>query len=175
MTTEPDAQALKQELEKIKDYINQAKHEIAGLTYQGTTESEKKIEAAATQLAEVIKHTEEATNAIMDHAEAILGIAGELGDQGATLSNHGLAILEACSFQDITGQRINKVLKTFEQIELRVNNLIKLFWNDESEVVGYTPTATPVSARPDEHLMEGPQLDKDKPSQDDIDKLFNAS
>ena len=174
MSTEHlSAEELQQEIEKIAEYINQAKHEIAAISLTAEkTGSNKNIAAAAMELNEVVRHTEEATNLIMDNAEAIMGIASGMGDGGIKLNEHSLSILEACSFQDITGQRIGKVLKTLEQIELRVGNLVNLFGGHlpEGFKVGEIETAP---RRPDEDLMEGPQLAA--ASQDDIDKLFNAS
>jgi chemotaxis protein CheZ len=167
------AQELQKEIEKIAEYINQAKQEIAAISLTAEkTGSNKNIAAAAMELNEVVRHTEEATNTIMDNAEAIMGIASGMGDGGIELNAHSLSILEACSFQDITGQRISKVLKTLEQIELRVGNLVNLFGGHlpEGFKVGEIETAP---RRADEDLMEGPQLAA--ASQDDIDKLFNAS
>lgn len=167
------AEELQKEIEKIAEYITQAKHEIAAISAKGTSSADKNLATAALELNEVVRHTEEATNVIMDNAEAVIRLAPKLGDAGTELNTHGLAIIEACSFQDITGQRIKKVLKTIEQIELRVGNLITLFG-------GQLPTGFKVgeiqvgTQRPDEHLMDGPQLAKNKPSQADIDKLFGA-
>ena len=164
---------LQQEVEKIAEYITQAKHEIAAISLpEEQTGSNKNIASAALELNEVVRHTEEATNTIMDNAEAIMAIASEMGDSGMKLNEHALSVLEACSFQDITGQRIGKVLKTLEQIELRIGNLIKLFGGHlpDGFMVGEIETSP---RRPDEDLMEGPQLAA--ASQDDIDKLFNAS
>jgi len=164
---------LEREIEKIAEYSTQAKYEIAAIATTENLDSDKNIQNAAIELNEVVRHTEEATNTIMDSADAIMRIAGEMGEAGAELNNTALTILEACSFQDITGQRIRKVLKTLEQIELRIGNVIKLFGGQlpEGFMVGEIETAP---RRPDEDLMDGPQLSTNKPSQDDIDKLFNT-
>lgn len=172
-TAQMSAQQLQKEIERIAEYIDQAKHEIAAIApHRDAPPGTKNISSAAMELQEVVRHTEEATNAIMDNAEAIMTLAANMGDAGSELNQRGLAILEACSFQDITGQRINKVLKTLEQIELRVGNLIRLFGGHlpEGFKVGEIETSP---RRADEHLMDGPQLAKDKPSQDDVDRLFN--
>jgi len=171
------AEQLQQEIEKIAMYMSQAKLQIAAISLPDEHNgSDKNINHAELELKEVIRHTEEATNAIMDNAEAIMKIAGTMKDEktSATLNEHVAAVMEACSFQDITGQRITKVIKTLEQIELRVGNLVKLFGGTlpDGFVVGEIEIG---SRRPDEKLLNGPQLSKDKPNQDDIDKLFSAS
>lgn len=174
MSDKMTAEQLEREIEKIAQYIAQAKMEIAALSTTTQEASDKNLSHASLELNEVVRHTEEATNLIMDKADAIMAIAGGLSDADAStkLNDHAVGILESCSFQDITGQRIRKVLGTLEQVELRVNRLVKLFGGTLPEV------AAPLDAgkgRPDEALMNGPQLGKDKPSQDDIDKLFESN
>lgn len=172
MTSKPSVEQLESEIENLAEYITQAKREIAAITLPADeTGSDKNLGSAALELNEVVRHTEEATNNIMDKADAIMALAASAGDIGNQLNEHAMGILEACSFQDITGQRIKKVLKTLEQIELRVGNLIKLFGGNMPDGFAFGEIDTG-GRRPDEDLMNGPQLSKDKPSQDDIDKLF---
>jgi chemotaxis protein CheZ len=175
MSKKLTVEQLELEIAKIAQYIAEAKSEISSISLpKDKAGNGKDISQAAMELTEVVRHTEEATNVIMDNAEAILKLAGGLADKkaSASLSEHGLGILEACSFQDITGQRIKKVLTTLEQIELRVARLVKLFGGALPE-----GSAKPIETGPkraDEDLCNGPQMSKDKPSQDDIDKLFSS-
>jgi chemotaxis protein CheZ len=173
------AEQLQSEIEKIAMYISQAKLEIAAISLPDEQSgTDKNIAHAALELAEVVRHTEAATNTIMDNAEAIMKLSGDIKDAKVSekMNEHVAGIMEACSFQDITGQRINKVLKTLQQIEARVGNLVKLFGGTlpdgfvvgEIEIGGH-------HHRPDEKLLNGPQLGKDAPNQSDIDKLFSAS
>ncbi len=176
MTNKPTAKELENEIENLAQYITQAKTEIAAISLASEeTGSDKNLGTAQLELNEVVRHTEEATNTIMDKAEAIMAAAGAMGEAGAPLGNYAVEILEACSFQDITGQRIKKVLKTIEQIELRVGNLVKLFGGELPEGMAYGEIDTGAPKRADEALMNGPQMSKDKPTQDDIDKLFAQS
>ena len=171
----PTVQELEKEIENLAEYINQAKLEIAAFSRSTEeTGNEKNLSHAQLELTEVVRHTEEATNSIMDKADAIIAAAAALGEPGGPIGNYAVEILEACSFQDITGQRIKKVLKTIEQIELRVGNLVKLFGGQLPD--GFKTGEIDLgNRRADEDLMNGPQLSKDKPSQDDIDKLFAQS
>lgn len=162
------------EIEKMALYIMNAKKEIAAMVPESKDENEKHLNVASLELTEVIKATEDATNQIMDAAEAIQTIADSLenGSAKTDLTKHAEDLIQACTFQDITGQRIRKVLRMHEHIEARVGNLVKIFGGALPE--GYTiknMTAAP-NTRPDEALMNGPQLAKDAPNQDDIDKLF---
>jgi chemotaxis protein CheZ len=170
--THNNAPNLLAEMEKMAAYILNAKREIAAIVPDGDAKV-KQINAASIELNEVIKATEDATNQIMDAAEAIQSIAEEMPDSDTKqkLNAQSGSLMEACSFQDITGQRITKVLRVLEHVEARVGNLVKIFGGELPE--GYVIKETVKSAsRPDELLMNGPQLGKDAPSQDDIDKLF---
>lgn len=171
VTTEQPSATLLAEIEKMAAYIVNAKKEIAAISPE-TDENEKQINVASLELTEVIKATEDATNRIMDAAEAIQQIADKLDNTAKEQVSQQVAeLMEACTFQDITGQRIRKVLRMHEHIEARVGNLVKIFGGALPE--GYSLKHIPsVSNRPDEALMNGPQLGKDAPSQDDIDKLF---
>ena len=176
MKDEMTRDQLEREIEKIALYISEAKVEIAAITYtEEKTGNEKNIAHAASQLNEVVRHTEEATNAIMDKADAIMLIASSLADAdvGGKLSEQAVGILEHCSFQDITGQRIRKVLNTLEQIEFRITRLVRLFGGTLPENL-MVEDIDNGRRRSDEDLMNGPQLSAAKPTQEDIDKLFNS-
>ncbi|MDX2095804.1 MAG: hypothetical protein SFW64_07710, partial [Alphaproteobacteria bacterium] len=65
------------------------------------------------------------------------------------------------------------VLNTLEQIEFRITRLVKLFGGSLPENL-LVEDIDNGHRRSDESLLNGPQLSKDKPSQDDIDKLFSS-
>ena len=78
-------------------------------------------------------------------------------------------VYEACSFQDITSQHISKVLKSITYVEERVNSLID-FWGHDKLV------STKVAAEErteDKKLLNGPKLEGQGLSQDDIDLQFD--
>lgn len=163
------------EMERMAQYIQSAKEEIAAMVPNPEEGAPQNISAAGMELGEVVKATEEATNTIMDAADAIMDAAGNVtdADASAKIMDETTKLYDACSFQDITGQRINKVLTTLEYVESRVGKLVKLFGGALPE--GYEIKDTPNKEdRPDEALMGGPQLSGDAPSQDDIDALFNS-
>ena len=170
--TPPDS-FLRKEFEQIAQYIAEAKQEVAAMVPAPEAETPKNISKATMELGEVVKATEAATNTIMDAADVIQLIASEIKDPAlvARLNAETTKIYDACNFQDITGQRISKVIKALEHVELRVVNLVSLFGGALPE--GYTPPQGAAKReRPDEKLMHGPQLTADAPSQDEIDKLF---
>jgi chemotaxis protein CheZ len=165
-------QFMHQEIAKLAKYINDAKTEIFSITTNNN--NEPAIVDASAHLDEVIKHTETATNSIMDAVDVIQNAAGTIGGEAQqSITDAAMRIYEACNFQDVTGQRIRKVIKLLENIEDRIGKLNALFGNE----VPAMPTAkdgSNVITMPtdDKALMNGPQLSSNAVSQDDIDALF---
>jgi chemotaxis protein CheZ len=99
-------------------------------------------------------------------------------DQADVLSKAVTRIYEACSFQDITGQRISKVVTVLQNVETRVDALLSAFGTEGGTAASETaasaeePAATEPAANSDEDLMSGPQLPGTGNSQEDIDALL---
>jgi chemotaxis protein CheZ len=82
-----------------------------------------------------------------------------------------LVIFEACSFQDITGQRIAKVVETLQHIETRVARFADVM--RAKDLDGYLNDAERARAERKQKLMiHGPQLDGRGNVQNQIDELF---
>lgn len=97
------------ECQSLNEYIANARTEIATLSGGEVTE-DTGIDRAGLELDAIVQATEDATNTIMNAAEEIMG--ADLSDEGgqASVQDAVMRIFEACSFQDITGQRISKVV-----------------------------------------------------------------
>lgn len=176
MTHKPTIEQLEAEIKKIAQFIADAKIEIIAISFPSEkTGNEKNIPNAAMELSEVVRHTEEATNSIMDKVDALMMLANEVSDAAVAtkIMEHGTGILEACSFQDITGQRINKVMSTLEQIELRIGRLVKRLGGELDEI-GPIEAIETKPRRTDEDLLHGPQMGSEAQTQEDIDKLFGS-
>ncbi|MEQ1705366.1 MAG: protein phosphatase CheZ [Rickettsiales bacterium] len=167
-----------QEIAKLAKYIGEAKNEIFAI--QSNAKAEDAIEDASMHLEEVVKATEQATNTIMDAADAIQAAAGGIGgDKEQAIMDKTTVIYDACAFQDITGQRIRKVITLLENIEDRVEKLNNLFGteapkSDEAapvDIKTIDPKAV-VLPKDDKDLLNGPQLSGAATSQADIDRLL---
>ncbi len=170
---------LRGEFQKIAEHIEQAKLEIASLIHNESEEkpSAQHITHATDQLDAVVKATEEATNTIMDSADQIQNaIDMNAPDMKDTISNAVAQIYLACNFQDITGQRITKVLTTLEFIDMKVRTIMQLFGSislEDAEKIAAAKENDPLKdTRPDAALLNGPQMVQNAPSQEDIDALF---
>ena len=84
-----------------------------------------------------------------------------------------ISIFEACNFQDLTGQRISKVMTTMKFIENHINAMMEI-WGGVDAIKAH---ATPIvdTRDGDAKLLNGPKLDGDvgHASQGDIDALFD--
>ena len=156
--------ALLAELEGLGRTVARAKQEIARLKVDDITDSH--IPSATDELDAIVGHTASATNEILDCCEVLEGVAGRVGGAEAEALQGAITrIYEACSFQDITGQRIGKVVKALKAIEERV-----------ATVTGrYMEGAAPAAEEPEtegRRLAEGPQLPGSAVSQAEIDRLL---
>lgn len=157
------------ELEGLAAYIQGTRMELAALQAAESVSAEH-IPSAGGELDAVVAATEEATNTIMNCCDDIGAVAGRIGGaDGDALNACVTRIFEACNFQDITGQRIGKVVRTLKHIETHINQLVDMFGG---------PTGFPTAPKSDEELdeerklMNGPQLPGNGVTQDDIDKLL---
>lgn len=155
------------EMEKIADQIKVAKQEVVSASPAKI--SDDYIPGATLELSAVTKATEQATNIILDAAEEIQNLAGGLADKetGNKIIDNVTKIFEASNFQDLTGQRINKVITTLTDIEERIGTLIKAFSSTSAKAKKIQ------NDDPDSKLLNGPQMEA--PSQDEIDDLFNRA
>jgi chemotaxis protein CheZ len=78
-------------------------------------------------------------------------------------------VMEACSFQDITGQRVDKVVKIIRYIQDRILAMIGI-WGAEAFID--VPVRDDAPANEGETLLNGPALAGEGLSQSDIDALF---
>jgi chemotaxis protein CheZ len=162
--------ALLAELEGLGRTVARAKREIASLRVDDITESH--IPSATDELDAIVGHTAQATNEILDCCEVLEGVAAHVGGKDAgALSGAITRIYEACSFQDITGQRIGKVVQALKAIEARVAAVTGRFAGD-APAQAAAPPPRQDDATEGRRLANGPQLPGAGVSQADIDRLL---
>jgi len=176
MSQEKENELLKAELAGLFSYLQRVRQEIAAISRPADEELE--IGSMGEQLDAIVKATEKATNTIMAATEKTLSSIDVLRDVVtnpihakllANITANSNDILEACSFQDITGQRVSKVVKSVTYVEERVTALIKIWGKNELDSV----TVDGKEKTEDEKLLAGPQLDGKGLDQSAIDALFD--
>jgi chemotaxis protein CheZ len=156
--------SLLHEVEALGRTIAIAKQEIAALRVDDITASH--IPLATDELDAIVSHTAAATDAILEVCETLDKVAdGLTGEPAEQLQSATTRIYEACGFQDITGQRITKVVAALKMIEAKIASIIATF-SDHGE----SPAQS--RAEDDPRLLNGPQLPAMAMDQSDIDKLM---
>jgi chemotaxis protein CheZ len=166
------------EIAQMVRIITSAKQEIAAIKHPMSTDD--RMLAATSELDAIVLATETSTNAVLSSAEAIENLVRTLSSRfqddedmmamTEQVANEIIKIFEACNFQDITGQRMTKVVKIIKFIEERILSMIEI-WG--LEAFAELPVHKPDSNDGDMALMNGPQLSGGGISQDDINALFD--
>ncbi len=158
-----------QELVSIANEIAHMKDELVNLRPDDMKQN--KIPDAGRELEAIVEATEEATNTIMNAAEEMMGAdPSDVDAYQALVGDKTIEIFEACAFQDITGQRVSKVVSTLNLIDDRLSKLM-----DKLKMPENLP---PLEESEDERrrrelILHGPQQKGDAIKQTDVDKLFD--
>ena len=102
--------------------LTEIRKQIAGVIAAPTAATRN----SGLELEAVVQATEEAANRIMEAAEAIGDWLREGKNDAAAMDavNEKVnAIFEACSFQDVTGQRIRRAIQHLQQVETMLTDM----------------------------------------------------
>ncbi|WP_370675322.1 protein phosphatase CheZ [Pleomorphomonas sp. PLEO] len=161
--------AIYSELGEMAREIANMKEELAQLHLSDM--SSEHIPTAGRELDAIVEATEEATNTIMSAAEEIMGAdTADVEAYQAIVSEKIIDIFQACSFQDITGQRISKVVSTLSALDKRITTLVEKLKFMRITDAPVDETAAEKRAR--EQILHGPQFKGEGVSQDDVDAFF---
>jgi len=168
---------LKAETDAIYLALTRTKQEIAALHVNAFGPPPARM---TRELDAVVESAERATQQILGAAEDIEDAANTLSaslqrqqEQALALDiqDNVLRIFEACNFQDLSGQRIAKVLTTLKFVEDRIAHMIEIWGGiDAFRTYAAAATITPDGSA----TLHGPKLDGDQGhvSQDDVDAMF---
>ena len=176
LKAEDEVKLLRNEIRAMSLAIQHTKSEIAAL--RPPNSADDRLIVVTQELDAIVTATEGATNTILEAAEKVDGLAEQIEGMGAEAAVNQLAgdirdtvisMFEACNFQDITGQRISKVVKTLQFIEERVNKMIEIWGAEGFDDIKHSTDESDEESK----LLNGPQLANQGVSQADIDKLFD--
>ena len=160
-----EANLMAHQLSQLSRHIQKTKREIASMP-EGPAEHPlaRLTNSANFELDAIVKATEEATEQIMNSSDAIEALVKRLRNITSTTERDEIAdaigtetvrIYEHCNFQDVTGQRISKVVKSLDYLTERISTMVEI-WEDTSLVDAVPQPATKLTVS----------------SQGDIDQLF---
>jgi len=159
-----------EEFSVIAGYIAKAKEEIREMRPHDI--SQERIPTAGAELEAITRDTENATHTIMNSAEAMMSFSiDDPKAYKAAVDDEVMKIFEACSFQDITGQRVSKVVNVLKQIEERVGRLANTLGVEDSA----PRPMTAEEKRRQDLLLNGPAIGGPETRQDTIDAMFDEA
>jgi chemotaxis protein CheZ len=175
-----EAQAYKNELESIHAAVKHTRAET-GVLGADVVDSEQTARASR-ELQAIVAGTERATQTILRAAEEIEQTANALSAVLQSGHERGLAqdiqdrivkIFEACNFQDLTGQRVAKVVATLKFIEDHVARLQEIW----SGIERFNPIVVGQVGAFEHRYLNGPKLPEDRghSTQDEIDEMFRRA
>lgn len=165
------------EVEALSRYIDEAKQELTELRPDEIRDQH--LPKATDELEAIVGATEQATNTILESMETLEEVAENLEEQtGDKVTGAVTQVYEACNFQDITGQRITKVVKALQEIENKVDQMLEAFGEEaarqrrESRQESESDKPSEAGASSEAELLNGPSDDDESVSQEDIDRLL---
>ncbi len=175
-----EVHAYKAELDLIYAAVKRTRDEIE--TFGAGASNLREMARAGRELEAIVSSTEQATQQVLQAAEDIDQTANTLSAALRSGHEQGLAgdirdrvmqIFEACNFQDLTGQRVGRVVEILAMLEEHVGRLTEIW----SRIEQFKPVVFDEPARDDRRFLNGPKLpgDTGHSSQDDIDALFGGA
>jgi chemotaxis protein CheZ len=176
-TPAPEAQVAPQhELSALHALVARNTRTLMALINDG---KDRRMARAAGELAVAVESMETATQKVLASVEAVDDCARVLVSALTDDYHHGLAqdiqdhvvrVYEACNFQDLAGQRIEKVIATLVMVEEQLAVMIE----NCSKITSAARLDTAAGSQPSGDLLHGPRLDGDggHASQQDIDLMF---
>ena len=152
----------------IYDAIGEAKAEIRSI--RPLEVATHRLPTATSEMDAITADTEAATHIILASAETIMALASTDAKAKAAVDDEIMKIFEACTFQDLTGQRVSKIVHLLSQIEERITKLVDTLGVHDGE--DHEPVS-PEEQRRRDLLLNGPAIGGPEVNQASIDALFD--
>ena len=169
---------LKSDTDAIQFALSRTRQEIAALHIDGFGLPPARVTRELDAVADCAERaTQQILNAAEDIEEAANTLSASLKQQqelslALDIQDNVLRIFEACNFQDLSGQRIAKVLATLQFVEERIANMVAIWGGIDALKKSYTERS--VAGHDRGATLHGPKLEGDPghASQEDVDALF---
>lgn len=181
---EAENRRLQDKLENERARADATRELLEALKPAGGGTSDR-LELAERELQAIVKSTEEATQTILDMSEEVESMAETLAqaashdpvieEQSDQLRQVATQIYQAANFQDVTGQRVTKVVRTLDFVEQHVHDM-KATWEIAPQERPQRRTdgdGGDSVTDGDTGLLNGPALEDEGMNQADIDALFD--
>jgi hypothetical protein len=152
----------------IYDAIREAKAEIRSI--RPLEVATHRLPTATSEMDAITADTESATHIILASAEAVMALSSSDAAAKAAVDEEIMKIFEACTFQDLTGQRVGKIVGLLSQIEQRITRLVDTLGVHDGE--DHEPVS-PEEQRRRDLLLNGPAIGGPEVNQASIDAMFD--
>jgi chemotaxis protein CheZ len=120
-------------------------------------------------LGDVLKVLDGATNSILDQTDHINTLLTKDSLDKVAISEAVMKICESCNFQDLTGQRLTRIMQNLARFENSVSAILnaiigKDIKNRADKKLEYA----------NDSLMNGPEFLEEAPKQKNIDDIFGS-
>ena len=166
----------------ILDQISIARIELSAISQMGIEREVDGFHSVEDELSAIVSDTEKATNAILDCVDEIIGAVEKQeapGGEDMSVSDYimskAIDITLNCSFQDITGQRVQKVVEVIQLIDKKFGSIEKKLGESPVKQSKAAVNLDDLSreSQKEAGLLNGPALpNADSISQAAIDDLF---
>lgn len=171
---------IKDSLNAIFEKISSAREELSAISMMAKERDIEGFGSVEDELSAIVHDTEQATNKILDSADEISDIinSSEIteSEKRNIIQNKAMDIILACSFQDITGQRVQKVVEVIQLIDNKIGNIQRKLNNTHNYSLPEDGDFSRDSQKK-AGLLNGPALPsasrQDSIDQSDIDSLFD--
>ena len=169
---------LSNEVHNLLAYVERLRQELAGTML--AEDNKTPFESMSSTLDAIATSTLEASETILEASESIASLSdslrAKLEDEEALalcdqIAAKTMESMEACSFQDLTGQRVSRVIRSLQFVEERVDAMVELCGQETIKQLSEEAAAD--LPEPDDVEMHGPQAAGDAISQAEIDALFD--
>jgi len=120
-----------------------------------------RLNTARSEIEAALAEAKQAANTIIERAEQLLGLSAE-----PAVGDAGIGILEACGFQDLTGQRLRKALSALDRVVAEIE--------EKDFGLGLLGEDPEYAAWQEANLVHGPAAPHEALGQDAIDDIFNS-
>ncbi|EPX84052.1 Chemotaxis protein [Salipiger mucosus DSM 16094] len=163
----------------IFEKINDTRRELEALTNMARERDSTSFNGVGDELEAITHDTEQATTNIMNRVDDIEDVVRAIRTNGIhqddldRILKSCSDITLACSFQDITGQRVQKVVEVIESIDGQLSKIETQLGGEG----GYSPKAQKAyrKTQREKGLLNGPALPEEPVGQDEIDELFRTA
>ncbi|MEM1400095.1 MAG: hypothetical protein AAGF58_09455 [Pseudomonadota bacterium] len=139
------------------------------------------LENIADRLQGILEATEQSCEQILHSLESVLELSKNIRAQSGNeatiapacdaLEEHAISALESCAFQDLTSQRVSKIVRDLLHLECSVDAMTETLGREGVEALAEKLAIKEAEEGGDVYLM-GPQNEKDAIGQKDVDAVF---